>query len=111
MLLGVAGLGLYGAIATLQADPNFGRIFAAYGGVFILGSLAWGRIFEGFHPDRYDLLGAASAWSAWPCSCSAHAPFGDRRPRVGRRPRSLRGWRTVGRLRPQSAQLVAFDQQ
>lgn len=57
--LGVVGLGLYGAIATFQPDPNFGRIFAAYGGVFIIGSLAWGRIFEGFRPDRFDLIGAA----------------------------------------------------
>lgn len=49
----------YGIIATLQPDPNFGRIFAAYGGVFIVGSILWGAAFEGFRPDRWDLLGGA----------------------------------------------------
>jgi len=32
---------------------------AAYGGVFVAGSLAWGIVFDGFRPDRYDLIGAA----------------------------------------------------
>lgn len=56
---GVVSLGLYGFIASFQADPNFGRVLAAYGGVFVAGSLAWGIIFDKFHPDRYDLIGAA----------------------------------------------------
>jgi small multidrug resistance family-3 protein len=34
-------------------------VLAAYGGVFIVGSLLWGVAFEGFHPDRSDLIGAA----------------------------------------------------
>ena len=46
-------------LATLQADANFGRILAAYGGVFVAGSLAWGMALDGFRPDRYDLIGAA----------------------------------------------------
>ena len=37
---GVIALGIYGFAATLQPDPNFGRILAAYGGVFVAGSLA-----------------------------------------------------------------------
>lgn len=56
--LGVIALGLYGFVATLQPDPNFGRILAAYGGVFVAGSLAWGMAFDGFKPDRYDIAGA-----------------------------------------------------
>ena len=56
---GIIALGLYGFVATLQPDPNFGRILAAYGGVFVAGSLAWGMVFDGFKPDRYDLTGAA----------------------------------------------------
>ena len=56
---GVAALGAYGFVATLQPDPDFGRILAAYGGVFVAGSLAWGMAFDKFRPDRYDLLGAA----------------------------------------------------
>ena len=56
---GIVALGLYGFVATFQPDPNFGRILAAYGGVFVAGSLAWGMALDGFRPDRFDLLGAA----------------------------------------------------
>ena len=56
---GVLALGAYGFVATFQPDPHFGRILAAYGGVFVAGSLAWGVLVDGFRPDRYDLLGAA----------------------------------------------------
>ncbi|MET0425402.1 MAG: YnfA family protein [Actinoplanes sp.] len=56
---GVIALGVYGFIATLQPDSNFGRILAAYGGVFVAGSLLWGVVVDGFRPDRYDLAGAA----------------------------------------------------
>lgn len=56
---GVAALGAYGFVATLQDDNNFGRILAAYGGVFVAGSLAWGMIVDGFRPDRFDVIGAA----------------------------------------------------
>ncbi|WP_067485702.1 YnfA family protein [Actinomadura hibisca] len=55
---GVAALGVYGFVATLQPDANFGRILAAYGGVFVAGSLAWGMVVDGFRPDRWDVLGA-----------------------------------------------------
>jgi small multidrug resistance family-3 protein len=58
-LAGAAALAGYGAIAALQPDAHFGRVLAAYGGVFIAGSLAWGMVFDGFRPDRYDLIGAA----------------------------------------------------
>lgn len=57
--VGMLALGLYGVIASFQPDANFGRVLAAYGGVFIAGSLLWGVIFDGFKPDRYDLAGAA----------------------------------------------------
>ncbi|USQ76910.1 YnfA family protein [Ornithinimicrobium cryptoxanthini] len=56
--LGVISLGLYGIVATLQPDANFGRILAAYGGVFVAGSLLWGMVVDGFRPDRYDVSGA-----------------------------------------------------
>jgi small multidrug resistance family-3 protein len=58
--LGVAALGIYGVVAAMQPDANFGRVLAAYGGVFIVGSLIWGVAFDGFRPDRYDLIGAAA---------------------------------------------------
>jgi small multidrug resistance family-3 protein len=56
--LGVMALGVYGFVATLQPDANFGRILAAYGGVFVAGSLAWGVVFDGFRPDRWDVAGS-----------------------------------------------------
>mgnify|MGYP001494821832 CR=1 FL=1 len=34
-------------------------VLAAYGGVFVAGSLLWGVVLDGFRPDRWDLMGAA----------------------------------------------------
>ena len=56
---GVVALGLYGLVATGQPSSDFGRILAAYGGVFVAGSLAWGVLVDRFRPDRYDYIGAA----------------------------------------------------
>jgi small multidrug resistance family-3 protein len=55
---GIVALGAYGFVATLQPDANFGRILAAYGGIFVAGSLAWGMLVDGYRPDRYDVIGA-----------------------------------------------------
>lgn len=55
---GVIALGLYGFVATFQPDAHFGRILAAYGGVFVAGSLVWGVVVDRFRPDRYDVIGA-----------------------------------------------------
>lgn len=57
-LVGGLSLFAYGFAASFQPDPNFGRVLAAYGGVFVVGSLAWGVVFDGFRPDRYDVFGA-----------------------------------------------------
>lgn len=57
--VGIAALAAYGFVATLQDDGNFGRVLAAYGGIFVAGSLTWGVVADGFRPDRYDLVGAA----------------------------------------------------
>lgn len=56
--LGIVALGAYGFVATLQPEAHFGRILAAYGGVFVAGSLVWGVVFDGFRPDRWDVVGA-----------------------------------------------------
>jgi small multidrug resistance family-3 protein len=56
---GIAALAAYGFVATWQDDNNFGRILAAYGGIFVAGSLAWGVVADGFRPDRFDIAGAA----------------------------------------------------
>ncbi|MER7397538.1 YnfA family protein [Streptomyces sp. NPDC000151] len=55
---GVLALGAYGFVATLQPDADFGRILAAYGGVFVVGSLVWGMVADGYRPDRWDVTGA-----------------------------------------------------
>ncbi|WP_415972562.1 YnfA family protein [Rhodococcus sp. 077-4] len=58
---GVIALGAYGFVATLQPDANFGRILAAYGGVFVAGSLLWAMVADGFRPDRWDIAGSSIA--------------------------------------------------
>ncbi len=64
--IGVVGglvLFLYGVLPTLQPqNVSFGRVYAAYGGVFVVLSLAWGWWIEGTRPDRYDLIGAGIAF-------------------------------------------------
>ena len=55
---GVIALGVYGVVAAQQPDAHFGRVLAAYGGVFIVGSLGWAMALDGFRPDRWDVLGA-----------------------------------------------------
>lgn len=57
-VVGAGILALYGVVAALQPISEFGRVYAAYGGIFIALSLAWGMVVDGFRPDRYDLLGA-----------------------------------------------------
>ena len=59
-LLGVVALLVYGLTQTLQPF-NFGRVFAAYGGVFITVALLWGWLVDGQVPDRWDLIGASFA--------------------------------------------------
>lgn len=56
--VGIAALGLYGIVVTLQSETAFGRVLAAYGGIFVVGSLAWGMALDGFRPDRFDVVGA-----------------------------------------------------
>jgi small multidrug resistance family-3 protein len=51
---------VYGVAATLQT-ANFGRVYATYGGVFIVMSLLWGWKVDQTIPDRYDLVGASIA--------------------------------------------------
>ena len=58
-LLGAAILATYGIVAALQPISEFGRVYAAYGGIFIALALVWGIVVDGFRPDRWDLLGAA----------------------------------------------------
>lgn len=51
---------VYGVVPTLQ-PAHFGRVYAAYGGVFIVLSLLWGWRIDGIRPDGYDWLGCSLA--------------------------------------------------
>lgn len=57
-LAGGIALALYGVIATFQSFPSFGRVYAAYGGVFIVLSVLWGWGIDKKTPDVYDWVGA-----------------------------------------------------
>ena len=60
--VGALILMLYGVIPTLQPS-HFGRVYAVYGGFFIVLSLLWGWKFDGNRPDRFDVIGAATCHS------------------------------------------------
>ncbi|WP_440944905.1 YnfA family protein [Methanosarcina sp. T3] len=55
--LGAIVLFLYGVVPTFQPS-YFHRIYATYGGIFVVMSLLWGWIFDKTPPDSYDLIGA-----------------------------------------------------
>ena len=58
-MLGALGgfvLFLYGVVPTFQ-KTHFHRIYAAYGGVFIVMSVFWGWLIDGIPPDQYDIIG------------------------------------------------------
>jgi small multidrug resistance family-3 protein len=55
---GGVALAIYGVIATFQSFPSFGRVYAAYGGVFIILSVLWGWGIDKKTPDLYDWVGA-----------------------------------------------------
>ena len=59
-LFGAIILILYGIIPTLQ-PANFGRVYAAYGGIFILLSILWGWQIDKIAPDRFDMIGSLIA--------------------------------------------------
>lgn len=56
-IFGGMALVLYGVIATFQAFSSFGRVYAAYGGVFIVLSVLWGWGIDKKTPDIYDFIG------------------------------------------------------
>jgi small multidrug resistance family-3 protein len=63
IVFGVVGgiiLFIYGIILTLQPS-NFGRVYAAYGGIFILSAIIWGILVDKKNPDRYEVIGSLTA--------------------------------------------------
>lgn len=61
-IVGAVILILYGIIPTLQpSNANFGKVYAAYGGIFIVLSILWGWKIDNITPDKFDLIGGAIA--------------------------------------------------
>jgi small multidrug resistance family-3 protein len=58
-LVGAAALFGYAVVQTLQPEDRYGRLFAAYAGVFLIGAMLWGWGVDGKEPDRFDWIGAA----------------------------------------------------
>lgn len=56
-ILGAFVLFLYGIVPTFQPS-YFHRIYATYGGIFVVMSIIWGWVFDGTLPDTYDIIGA-----------------------------------------------------
>ena len=60
-LFGSVILVLYGFVPCAQPISDFGRLYAIYGGFFVVLSLAWAKVFDGFKPDAGDFIGSAVA--------------------------------------------------
>jgi len=60
---GIIALIGYGFVPCLQPTSDFGRVYAVYGGFFIVLAFAWARQFDGYLPDLGDLIGAGIALS------------------------------------------------
>ncbi len=58
LLAGAVSMALFAWLLTLHPAEGAGRVYAAYGGVYIAASLVWLRFAEGLVPDRWDILGA-----------------------------------------------------
>jgi len=59
-VLGGIILILYGVVATMQTQ-NFAKVYATYGGFFIVMSLIWAYKMDNYVPDKYDIIGATIA--------------------------------------------------
>jgi small multidrug resistance family-3 protein len=59
-IIGGIVLALYGVVATWQT-ADFGRVYAAYGGIFIIMALIWAWKADNFQPDKWDVIGALVA--------------------------------------------------
>ena len=63
VLFGILGgivLFIYGVIPTFQ-PAQFGRVYAAYGGIFIVSAIIWGIFVDKKKPDRYEVIGSLTA--------------------------------------------------
>ena len=59
-ILGFVGaviLFTYGVVMTLQPE-NFGKVYATYGGIFVVVSIIWGYWIDKKKPDRFEIIGS-----------------------------------------------------
>lgn len=75
LLPGALSLGLFAWLLTLHPSSSAGRIYAAYGGVYIITAMGWQWLVEHQPPDRWDLLGATCCFLGMACIL-----FGPRQP-------------------------------
>lgn len=60
-ILGAMALFAYALVQSYQPEGRYGRVYAAYAAVFLIGAMLWGWVIDGRTPDRFDLAGAALA--------------------------------------------------
>lgn len=60
-VLGALVLVVYGFVPTAQPVGNFGRVFAVYGGFFIILSYLWGWAVDGDRPDKGEVVSLIAA--------------------------------------------------
>jgi small multidrug resistance family-3 protein len=59
-IIGIIGgliLFSYAIVMTLQPE-NFGKVYATYGGIFVVSSLLWGYWIDKKKPDRFEIFGS-----------------------------------------------------
>ena len=54
---GILALIIFAVALTKVDASNAGRVYAAYGGIYIFSSVVWLWLAEGVKPDQWDLLG------------------------------------------------------
>lgn len=59
LLPGMLSLAIFAWALTLVPVDAAGRVYAAYGGIYVAASLAWLWLAESRFPDRWDISGAA----------------------------------------------------
>lgn len=64
LIPGVAALVAFAWLLTLAPSAYAGRAYAAYGGIYVLASLAWLWAAEGQRPDIWDISGGGLALAA-----------------------------------------------
>jgi small multidrug resistance family-3 protein len=60
LIPGALALAMFAWLLSLQPDAS-GRVYAAYGGIYIAVAIAWLWLVDGVRPSHWDLAGVAVA--------------------------------------------------